>query len=122
MIEALLVAGVGGFIGTCGRYLTGVAAKKLFTTNYPVGTFAVNVVGCFIIGILFGIWGRHEMSPMMNAMLITGFCGGFTTFSSFSHDMYSLLKKGLWGTFLLYLIPSVVLGIFMVWLGMKVVG
>lgn len=119
MIEAMLVAGAGGFFGTCGRYLTGVAAKKLFGDSFPFGTFAVNVLGCFIIGLFFGLWGHHEMSSMMNVFLITGFCGGYTTFSSFSHDMYSLIKKGEWGKFLLYLIASVSLGMLMVWLGMK---
>ncbi len=118
MFEAMIVAGLGGFVGTCGRYLTGVAAKRMFGTGYPWGTFAVNVIGCFIIGLFFGLYGRHDMDTMMKALLITGFCGGYTTFSSFSHDSYKMIKAGEWGKYLLYVVPSVGLGILMVWLGM----
>lgn len=89
----MLIAGLGGFAGTCGRYLTGVAGKKLFGDKYPAGTFAVNVIGCFIIGIFVGLWTRHDMSPLVNALLISGFCGGFTTFSSFSHDSFAMIQK-----------------------------
>ena len=77
LIEYMLIAGLGGFAGTCGRYLTGVAGKKLCGDKYPAGTFAVNVIGCFIIGLFVGLWNRHEMSPLVNALLISGFCGGF---------------------------------------------
>lgn len=122
MIGAMLIAGVGGFFGTCGRYLTGVVAKKMFGSGYPFGTFLVNVIGCFIIGVLFGVWDAHEMSPYMKALLISGFCGGFTTFSSFSHDSYALLQQHKYGKYALYLISSVGLGMLMVWLGMKCIG
>ena len=121
MIESMLIAGVGGFVGTCGRYLTGVAAKKIFGTGFPYGTFCVNVVGCFIIGIFFGLWGVHELDTTMKVFLMTGFCGGFTTFSSFSHDSYKLIEERQWGKFSLYMIGTVVLGLLMVWLGMKCV-
>jgi len=114
------MAGLGGFAGTCCRYLTGMAGKRLFGDKYPVGTFFVNLAGCFIIGILAGLLGRHAISGDMHALLITGFCGGFTTFSSFSHDAFSMLQKGLWMKFILYVVPSVVLGLFFVWLGMAI--
>lgn len=115
----MLIAGLGGFAGSGCRYLTGVAGKKLFGDKYPVGTFAVNVIGCFIIGLFVGLWDRHDMSPLVNALLISGFCGGFTTFSSFSHDSFAMIQKGEWMKFILYIVPSVVLGLLMVWLGMK---
>ncbi|MDE6805569.1 MAG: fluoride efflux transporter CrcB [Muribaculaceae bacterium] len=122
MIGYMLIAGLGGFVGTCGRYLTGVAGKKLFGDKYPVGTFAVNVIGCFIIGIFVGLWTRNEMSPLVNALLISGFCGGFTTFSSFSHDSFAMIQKGEWMKFICYIVPTVVLGLLMVWLGIKCVA
>lgn len=50
MIESMIIAGIGGFFGTCGRYLTGVAAKRMFSGSFPAGTFIVNIVGCFLIG------------------------------------------------------------------------
>ena len=122
IIQYMLIAGLGGFAGTCGRFLTGVAGKKLCGDNYPVGTFAVNVIGCFIIGIFVGLFTRHEMSPLVNALLISGFCGGFTTFSSFSHDSFAMIQKGQWVKFILYIVPTVVLSLLMVWLGMKCVA
>lgn len=122
IIGYMLIAGLGGFVGTCGRYLTGVAGKKLFGDKYPVGTFAVNVIGCFIIGIFVGLWTRNEMSPLVNALLISGFCGGFTTFSSFSHDSFAMIQKGEWMKFICYIVPTVVLGLLMVWLGIKCVA
>ena len=122
IIGYMLIAGLGGFVGTCGRYLTGVAGKKLFGDKYPVGTFAVNVIGCFIIGIFVGLWTRHEMSLLVNALLISGFCGGFTTFSSFSHDSFAMIQKGEWMKFICYIVPTVVLGLLMVWLGIKCVA
>ncbi len=122
ILEYMLIAGLGGFAGTCGRYLTGVAGKKLCGDSYPVGTFAVNVIGCFIIGIFMGLWTRNDMSPLVNALLISGFCGGFTTFSSFSHDSFAMIQKGQWFKFICYIVPTVVLGLLMVWLGMKCVA
>lgn len=119
MFESMIIAGIGGFFGTCGRYLTGIAAKKLFGTHYPYGTFVVNVTGCFIIGILFGLCGHNDMNPMVKALLVTGFCGGYTTFSSFSHDTYVMIRKGEWLKAILYVCSSVILGLLMVWLGME---
>ena len=127
----MLIAGAGGFLGTCCRYLTGVAGKKLFGDKYPAGTFAVNIAGCFIIGLLVGFLGHHEMDVFMgvkldsaniavlNALLVSGFCGGFTTFSSFSHDSYAMIIKGEWVKFAFYIVPTVVLGLLFVWLGIR---
>lgn len=122
MIESMIIAGIGGFFGTCGRYLTGVAAKRMFSGSFPAGTFIVNIVGCFLIGIFFGLWGRHEMDAEVKALLITGFCGGFTTFSSFSHDQLKLLREGKYLTWGLYLVLTVVLGLAAVYAGMACIG
>lgn len=116
----MLIAGVGGFAGTCCRYLAGVAGKKLFGDKYPSGTFFVNIVGCFIIGILAGLLSRNLINSDMNALLITGFCGGLTTFSSFSHDSFAMIQKGQWVKFVLYVVPTVGLGLFFGWLGMTI--
>ena len=95
MIESMIIAGIGGFFGTCGRYLTGVAAKRMFSGSFPAGTFIVNIVG---------------------------FCGGFTTFSSFSHDQLKLLREGKYLTWGLYLVLTVVLGLAAVYAGMACIG
>ena len=122
MIESMIIAGIGGFFGTCGRYLTGVAAKRMFSGSFPAGTFIVNIVGCFLIGIFFGLWGRHEMDAAVKALLITGFCGGFTTFSSFSHDQLKLIREGKYLTWGLYLVLTVVLGLAAVYAGISCIG
>lgn len=122
MFKAMIIAGLGGFIGTCLRYLTGKVCGMLWTSFYPWGTFIVNVVGCFLIGIFFGLAGRvHPISPAMNVFLITGFCGGFTTFSSFSDDLFLLMQGKHWLYFAVYLCLSIIIGFFMVWLGRSII-
>ena len=122
MLKSMLMTGLGGFFGTCTRFLVGRLAQYLFTSPFPYGTFVVNVVGCFLIGIFFGLAERTQLiSSGLNLFLITGFCGGFTTFSSFSHDTLVLMENRHWGYVALYVGVSVVLGIVMVWLGRSVV-
>lgn len=122
MFKAMLIAGAGGFIGTCLRYLVGKLAHHLFATPFPWGTFAVNIIGSFVIGIFFGMAEKtHLISTNMNIFLITGFCGGFTTFSSFADDMFLLIQNKYWGYFSTYLILSIVLGIALAWLGRSLV-
>lgn len=122
MFKAMIIAGFGGFIGTCLRFLTGKFAHYLCTSAFPWGTFAVNIVGSFVIGIFFGMAEKtHLISPSMNVFLITGFCGGFTTFSSFSDDMYLLLQQRHWLYFGLYVGLSLLLGLLLVWLGRSLV-
>lgn len=122
MFKAMIIAGCGGFIGTCLRFLTGKFCHVVCNSPFPWGTFAVNVIGSFVIGLFFGLAEKaHVISPAMNVFLITGFCGGFTTFSSFSDDMFLLLqqKHGLY--FGLYVGLSFLLGLLMVWLGRSLI-
>ena len=109
----MLVAGLGGFVGTCLRFLTGKLFHFAGAAAFPWGTFTVN-----LIGIFFGMAEKtHLISPTLNVFLITGFCGGFTTFSSFSDDMFLLLEHKQWLGFGLYVGLSFVLGLLLVWLG-----
>lgn len=118
----MLIAGFGGFIGTCLRFLTGRLCRHLTDSPFPWGTFAVNVAGSFLIGILFGLAEKHRLvSPTMNLFLITGFCGGFTTFSSFADDMFLLLEQKHWLWFGLYVGLSFALGLLLVWAGRSLV-
>lgn len=114
----MLIAGIGGFVGTCGRYLIGRWCASMFNGSFPLGTFLVNIIGCFCIGLLFGMMERTNiLSAHSSTLLITGFCGGFTTFSTFANDMVVLSSKGEWTTFILYLLLSIIVGIALVWLG-----
>lgn len=122
MMKMMLLAGVGGFVGTCLRYLTGRLCHLWSLGGFPLGTFVVNVVGCFVIGALLGLAERENiLSPTMNVMLVTGFCGGFTTFSSFADDIFLLMQQRNWMLLTLYAGLSLVLGVAMVWLGRVVV-
>ena len=94
MIQALLVA-FGGAIGSVLRYYVGQWALRLMGPAFPWGTLAVNVVGCFVIGVFAELIARKfNASTELRLLLITGFLGGFTTFSAFSLDAISLFERG----------------------------
>lgn len=121
MKTALIVfagSGVGGML----RYLI----QKLFTENgytvFPAGTFVVNLLGCFLIGLFGALAEKHHLfSPEWRLALTTGFCGGFTTFSTFAQENMSMLRSGDYVLFGLYTALSIVLGITAVMLGNSVV-
>ena len=118
IIKAMLIAGAGGFVGTCLRYLIGVVAKQWCSGTFPIGTFIVNALGCFVIGIIYGL---SEKSGVLNSthvlLLATGFCGGFTTFSAFANEAWMLGTKGDILMSIAYIVASVIVGILCVWLG-----
>ena len=94
MFQALLVA-VGGAIGSLLRYYVGLGSLRLMGPGFPWGTLIVNVVGCFIIGVFAEmIMRRFNASMELRLLLITGFLGGFTTFSAFSLDAITLFERG----------------------------
>ncbi len=114
----MLIAGAGGFVGTCLRYLVGKWCSVIFSGTFPLGTFMVNMVGCFLIGLFCGFLEKSQIvTAGENLLLITGFCGGFTTFSSFANDMLAFSDKGEWLTFSVYLSLSIIFGILLVWVG-----
>ena len=97
MIKTLFLIGTGGFIGSVFRYLTSVYVNKLLDSSFPYGTLTVNVVGSFVIGLIFGLSDRFNwFTPEWRYFLATGICGGFTTFSSFSFETINLLREGDW--------------------------
>ena len=122
MIKAMLIAGLGGFMGTCLRYLTGRLCHLWEMGGFPLGTFVVNIVGSFIIGALLGLAERNNfITPTMNVLLVTGFCGGFTTFSSFADDIFLLMQQRNWTIFAIFTSLSIILGVFFVWIGRSAV-
>jgi|ERR1051326_2309778 CrcB protein len=121
MIKNFLLVGLGGGVGSIARYL----CQKWFNENYPHpfpwGTFAVNLVGCFLIGIIYAASEKTSvLSPHIRLLLITGFCGGFTTFSTFAFENMNLLRSGDTIYFLIYTVASVVIGIGAVFIGMAI--
>lgn len=94
-------------------------AKLLNIKSFPFGTFAVNMIGCFLIGLLSAYF--LKVDNYLKFLLITGFCGGFTTFSTFSIENYSLWQNGNYFTLGLYILSSVVLGLFAVFAGFQMI-
>jgi CrcB protein len=91
----VLLIGLGGFVGSIARYgLSGLVHARLGTA-FPWGTLAVNVLGCFVIGVLSQLAeGRMAISPEARALLVFGFLGGFTTFSAFGNETIDLFRSG----------------------------
>jgi fluoride exporter len=95
-MKDLLLVGSGGFLGSVSRYLVGGWVHRLLgVATFPVGTLAVNVIGCFVIGFLGGLAeARQMLTPEGRLFLMLGFLGGFTTFSSFGYETLSLARGG----------------------------
>jgi CrcB protein len=111
MLKELLYVGVGGAVGSILRYLASLIVKS-GSTGFPWATFMVNIVGCLVIGLLFGMTSRNpNFSSHLNLLLAVGICGGFTTFSTFSKECLQLLQVGQHWTCALYIIGSVVIGV-----------
>lgn len=122
MTKAIVLVGLGGGIGSVLRYLVSVVVTKYFQTAFPLATFVSNFVGCLIIGVLLGVFERQQISsPDLKLLFITGFCGGYTTFSAFAAENVSLFQSGNSFTALLYIFGSVLLGLFAVWIGLFLV-
>ncbi|MDG1572298.1 fluoride efflux transporter CrcB [Robiginitalea sp. M366] len=116
-MKPLLLVILGGGIGSGLRYLVSQYLNPLISGFY-LGTFLVNVVGCLLIGLLLGTTLRTgSTNPAQAALLATGFCGGFTTFSTFGLEQFLLLKQGSYLPFLAYSLGSIALGIGAVMLG-----
>ena len=110
-MKILLLVGTGGFIGSALRYYTSQFIQgKLFST-FPYGTLGVNVIGCFIIGVLFALAEKGNLAYEWRLFLATGICGGFTTFSAFSIETISLFREGQLHSAFLYIAASVLLGL-----------
>ena len=116
MLRNILLVAIGGAIGSVCRYLL----SGINVASWPWGTFAVNILGSLFIGLLVGLVSKGIVSPEIKLLLITGFCGGFTTFSTFANESFSMMKAGDALQMALYLAASVVIGILAVWLGMNV--
>lgn len=117
-MRQLLLVGLGGFIGSIGRYLVARLNLTWHFLSIPMGTLTVNVIGSFIIGFLVGISAKTDLiSNDLRLFLMVGFCGGFTTFSSFTNENLMLIQNGQLLSVLLYTAGSIFLGFIAVYLG-----
>lgn len=122
MIKNILLVGLGGGVGSIARYLTQRWAYNIYPHHFPWGTLAVNIIGCFLIGVLWGIsFKSFESNEHWKMFLMVGLCGGFTTFSAFSLEGVGLIKEQRLVLFFLYVAGSVIVGLVATYLGMRLV-
>jgi len=118
MIKQIALVALGGSAGSVLRYLASLWIMKRFPYPFPLGTFIVNITGCFIIGFLLGLFFfRDTPDNELKLLLIVGFCGGYTTFSSLSSESLQLFEAGNYWTLALYIAGSIAFGLIAVWGG-----
>ncbi len=101
---------LGGAAGTVARYLLSLSMQRT-SSEFPFGTFLINVTGSFLIGLLARVLSTPTSNPVLRAALTIGFCGGFTTFSTFSAEFVSLVEQGRALRAIVYVVASVTVGI-----------
>jgi fluoride exporter len=120
-VRIILSIGAGSFLGGISRYLLSVLIQNRVLSAFPFGTLGVNILGCFLIGIVFGLSDRGNMSQEWRLFLATGFIGGFTTFSAFSNETVGLLRDGQFWYAGAYVLSSVVLGLAATFIGLMII-
>ncbi|MFD0964076.1 fluoride efflux transporter CrcB [Pseudofulvibacter geojedonensis] len=117
-MKAILLIFLGGGTGSVLRYFIGKALNSNIT-GIPYGTFLANILGSLLIGLILGMANKENLVSQNHVLLLaTGFCGGFTTFSTFAYENHLFLKSGDFLSFALYTIGSFIVGFFMVFFGM----
>ena len=122
MIKSILTVGIGSFFGGALRYLISALMKSSCGAGFPWGTLIVNFLGCLAIGVILGLFGRYNgAASAWSLLLATGFCGGFTTFSTFANESLQMIQSGNIWSFIGYVAISVVLGVLLVAVGYWIV-
>ncbi|MDH7444487.1 fluoride efflux transporter CrcB [Aquimarina sp. 2201CG14-23] len=120
-MKQLILVFIGGGTGSVARYLIGKFLNDP-TNGIPYGTFAANALGSFLIGVILGLALKNNAVSQNTVLLLaTGFCGGFTTFSTFAYENHLFLRSGDFLSFFMYTIGSFIIGFLLVFLGMWIV-
>lgn len=120
-MKQIILVFIGGGFGSALRFLIGKWLNSS-ETGIPYGTFAANILGSLLIGIILGLAAKNDsLTQNQTLLLATGFCGGFTTFSTFAYENHVFLKSGDFMTFAIYTIASFIVGFLAVFLGMYLV-
>ncbi len=119
MLKTFLLIFLGGGFGSVFRYGTSLLTQKFYTNSFPLATFLVNIVGCFLIGLMVGFSDKLiTANTDLRFLFITGFCGGYTTFSAFGYENFQLLQNNQTLLALTYIGLSIIMGLVAVWFGL----
>ena len=119
MLKTIVFIAFGGAIGTVLRYLISIFINKYWSQQFPLATFLTNIFGCFLMGLFIGYLDKNNLNHSeLKWFLITGFCGGFTTFSAFGYENFSLIQQQNSFLSILYIGASIFLGVLSVWVGL----
>jgi fluoride exporter len=111
-VSSMLYVSLGAVVGANARYFVGLWAAERLGAAFPYGTFLVNVTGSFLVGLFLTLLADRAVDdPVWRLLLVTGFCGGYTTFSTYSFEGVVLMQQGAYGAALLYLFGSVAVGL-----------
>ncbi len=123
-MQHLWLVFLGGGAGSVARYTMAKLVSDRLGTNLPFGTFSVNIIGCFLIGLIYAILQKYSTGNQteIKLLLATGFCGGFTTFSAFAYENNQLWQQGNNFPALVYILSSVGLGLIATFIGMSLVA
>ncbi len=118
MLLQYLMVGIGGFIGAVSRFFISTRVQEISKSFFPYGTLAVNMLGCLLIGFLFGIIDNTQLLGLSaKNLLVTGFLGALTTFSTFGYETYILIRDKRIIQALANVLIQITVGILAVWLG-----
>lgn len=122
MLKTLLIVGAGSFTGGVLRYLVSKLLQNIGSQSFPISTFLVNLIGCFAIGLFYGLFERNNlMNPDVRLFLTVGLCGGFTTFSTFINESYQLIKEDNFLYLFAYTSFSLLGGLLVLYLGYTII-
>jgi CrcB protein len=118
MLKTALIIAFGGGLGSILRYFTSVLVSKYWSSNFPLATFIVNSIGCLLIGFIIGLLEKNQLSDSrLKWFLVTGICGGLTTFSTFGMENYNLFQNNNSLLAFVYIAMSIVIGLLAIWFG-----
>jgi len=116
-MQQFFIVGIGSFLGGGLRYLISVFFNQKINPDFPYATLSVNLLGCMLIGVFYGLFEKSLINNDWKLFLTTGLCGGFTTFSAFSHEALQLFKQGNITAMLIYILISIIIGIALTYAG-----
>jgi fluoride exporter len=119
-MKLIIAIGTGSFLGGILRYLLSQFFQTRYLSTFPFGTLTVNISGCFLIGLVFGLGDRGNLTPEWRLFLATGFLGGFTTFSAFSNETVGMLRDGQFWYASAYVASSIIIGLLATYTGIMI--